>query len=326
MDPFKLDEMTRRVASYSKNMDLKTFSGIATFFRSNFGDDWQQIDVALVGLPSDTGLTQRTGARHGPREIRSQSCNILYYNPLTKVIPYEMARIADIGDVPLPSAFNLERVVDEIHDFYQQLYQAGIVPITAGGDHSISYPILKALGARRPVGLVHIDAHIDATDQIADSTLHHGAPFKNAVQDGVLDPERTIHIAIRDPAGEFEQFAYETGMSVIDIDRFYDLGLKGVITEARQVVGEGPCYITFDVDGLDPAYAPGTGTPVVGGITTYEAKRLLQGLRGLDVIGGDVVEVSPPFDTGGITALAGAQMMFEILCLAAEAFEKRAKE
>jgi guanidinopropionase len=291
-------------------------------FRSNFGDDWGQIDVALVGLPSDTGLTQRTGARHGPREIRSQSCNILYYNPLTKVIPFEMACIADIGDVPLPSAFNLERVVDEIHDFYQQLYQAGIVPITAGGDHSISYPILKALGARRPLGLVHIDA----TDRIADSTLHHGAPFKNAVQDSVLDQKRTIHIAIRDPAGEFEQFAYETGMSVIDIDRFYDLGLKGVIAEARQVVGDGPCYITFDVDGLDPAYAPGTGTPVVGGITTYEAKRLLQGLRGLDVIGGDVVEVSPPFDTGGITALAGAQMMFEMLCLAAEAFAERAKE
>jgi arginase family enzyme len=133
MDHSKLDEMTRRVTSYSKNMDLKTFSGIASFFRSNFCDDWQQIDVALVGLPTDAGLTQRTGARHGPREIRNQSCNILYYNPLTKVIPFEMARIADVGDVPLPSAFNLERVVDEIHDFYQKLYQTGIVPITAGG-------------------------------------------------------------------------------------------------------------------------------------------------------------------------------------------------
>jgi arginase family enzyme len=200
-----------------------------------------------------------------------------------------------------------------------------VVPITAGGDHSITYPILKAFGAAQPVGLVHIDAHIDTTDRIADSTLHHGAPFKNATLDGVLDPKRTVQIAIRDPAGEFEQFAYEAGMTVIDIDRFYDLGVEGVIAETRRVVGDGPTYITFDVDSLDPAYAPGTGTPVVGGITTYEAKKLLHGLRGLDIVGGDVVEVSPPFDSAGITALAGAQMMFEILCLAAEAFAKRSK-
>ena len=157
--------------------------------------------------------------------------------------------------------------------------------------------------------------------------IHHGAPFKNAVLDGVLDPKRTVHIAIRDPAAEFEQqFAHETGQTVIDIDRFYNLGVQGVIAEARRIVGDGPTYVSFDVDGLDPAYAPGTGTPVVGGITTSEAKRLLHGLRGLDIIGADVVEVSPPFDSAGITALAGAQLMFEILCLAAEAFAKRPKK
>ena len=224
MDEPKFDDMTRRVMSYSKFMDLKTFSGVATFFRANLCHDWSEVDVALVGLPTDLGLTQRSGARHGPREIRNQSCNVLYYNPLTKVIPFEMARIADIGDVPLISAFNLANVVAEIHEFYAKLHKAGIVPVTAGGDHSISYPILKALGAGRPVGLVHIDAHIDCTDRIADSTLHHGSPFKNAVLDGVLDPKRTIHIAIRDPAGEFENFAHETGQTVIDIDQFYDHG------------------------------------------------------------------------------------------------------
>jgi guanidinopropionase len=326
MDRSKLDEMTQRVMSYSKHMDLKSFSGIATFFRANLCDDWRQIDVALVGLPTDLGLTQRSGARHGPREIRNQSCNVLYYNPLTKVIPFELARVADIGDVPLASAFDLASVVGEIHEFYGKLHQARVVPVTAGGDHSISYPILKALGAGRPAGLIHVDAHIDATDRIADSTLHHGAPFKNAVRDGVLDPKRTVHIAIRDPAGEFEQFAHETGMAVIDIDQFYDLGVKGVVADARRIVGDGPVYISFDIDGLDPAYAPGTGTPVVGGITSYEAKRLLQGFRGVDIIGGDVVEVSPPFDAAGITALAGAQLMFEILCLAAEAFARRPKQ
>ncbi len=309
--------------SYSKNMDFKTFSGIATFFRANWSDDWSAVDVALLGVPSDLGLTQRTGARHGPREIRNQSCNIFYYNPLTKVIPFEQARVADIGDVPLRSAFNLDTLTTELHEYYVRLHKAGIVPVTAGGDHSITYPILKALGAERPVGLVHIDSHIDCTDRIADSTVHHGAPFRNAVLDGVLDPKRTIHIAIRDPAAEFEQFAEETGMAVIDIDRFYDMGIKAVIAETRRIVGDGPTYISFDIDGLDPAFAPGTGTPVVGGITSYEAKRLLTGLRGLDIIGADLVEVSPPFDSAGITALAGAQMMFEMLCLATEAFQMR---
>ena len=320
------DEMTRRVGSYSEFMDFKTFQGIATFFRSNLRRDWSDVDVALVGVPIDLGLTQRSGARHGPREVRNQSCNIFYYNPLTKIIPFELARVADIGDVPLVSAFNLDNVVAEIHAFYVKLHQAGIVPISVGGDHSVTYPILKALGADRPVGLIHIDAHIDATDRIADSKVHHGAPFKNAVLDGVIDPKKTVHIAIRDPAGEFEGFAEETGQTVIDIDRFYDLGVKGVIAETRRIVGDGPTYISFDVDGLDPAFAPGTGTPAVGGISTYEAKRLLQGLRGLDIIGADLVEVSPPFDSAGITALAGAQMMFEMLCLAAESFAKRSKK
>jgi guanidinopropionase len=323
MDPARLDEMARKVMSYSKHMDLKSYTGIATFLRANLCDDWRQVDIALVGLPTDAGVLQRPGTRHGPREIRNQSCQIPYYNPLTRVIPFELARIADIGDVPLPSPLDLPSVTAAIHDFYGKLRQAGVVPITAGGDHSISYPILKALGASRPLGLVHIDAHLDTADRLAESNLHHSAPFTNAARDGAFDPKRSVHIAIRDPLSEFQQFAYETGMTVIDIDQFYDLGVKGVIAETRRIIGDAPTYISFDVDSLDPAFAPGTGIPVVGGITSYEAKRLLHGLRGLDIIGGDVVEVSPPLDVAGITALAGAQMMFEILCLAAEAFAKR---
>jgi len=326
LEQLQSDEMTRRVMSYSKLMNFKTFSGVATFFRANFRPDLDEVDVALLGVPTDLGLTQRSGARHGPREIRNQSCNVLYYNPMTKVIPFELARIADIGDAPLVSAFNLEHVTAELYAFYIKLRDARIVPVSAGGDHSITYPILKAIGAGRPVGLVHIDAHLDCTDRIADSTLHHGSPFKNAVLDGALDPKRTVHIAIRDPAAEFENFAHETGQTVIDIDQFYDMGVKCVIAEICRVVGDGPTYISFDIDGLDPAYAPGTGTPVVGGITSYEAKRLLQGLRGLDIVGCDIVEVSPPFDWSGITALAGAQLMFEMLCLAAESFAKRSKQ
>ncbi len=308
-----------------RNLDLRTYAGIATFFRTPHREDWRDLDIALVGLPSEAGLLQRPGTRHGPREIRNQSCNFLPLNPLTKVVPFDLARVADVGDVPIVRVLDLVSVTAEIHAFYCKIRQAGIIPVTAGGDHSISYPILKALGAGRPVGLVKIDAHLDTAGKMADSTLHHSAPFMNAVQDGALDPKRTVHIAIRDAGEGFQQFAYETGQTVIDIDRCHELGVKGVVAETRRIVGDGPVYISFDIDSLDPAYAPGTGIPVVGGLTSYEGMKILHGLRGLDVIGGDVVEVSPPLDTGGITALAGAQMMFEILCLAAEAFAKRSK-
>jgi guanidinopropionase len=308
------------VASY-----LKTYSGIATFFRTRHDPDFSATDIALVGLPIDAGLTQRTGARHGPREVRNQSCNVLNFNPLTKVSPFALCRVTDIGDVPIAAAFNLETIIDEIRSFYLKLRAANIVPITVGGDHSISFPILQALGAAKPLGLVHIDAHLDTAEQISGSTLHHGTPFWNAARSGVIDPKRTVHIGIRDPYAELEPFAIESGMTIIDINRFHDLGIAKVIETTRDIVGSGPTYITFDIDGLDPAFAPGTGTPVVGGLTSYEAKRLLQGLRGLDIVGGDLVEVSPPFDSAGLTALAGAQMLFELLCLSAEAFAQRSK-
>jgi guanidinopropionase len=310
---------TCNVASY-----MKTYSGIATFFRTKYDPTLSATDIALVGLPVDAGLTQRTGARHGPREVRNQSCNVLYFNPLTKVSPFALCRVADIGDVPIESAFNLETIIKEIQDFYVKLSAANVVPVTVGGDHSISFPILQALGTKQPLGLIHVDAHLDTAEMISGSSLHHGSPFFNVVKSGVLDPKRTVHIGIRDPYSELEPFALESGMTVIDINRFHDLGIAEVIRLTRDIVGDGPVYITFDIDGLDPAFAPGTGTPVVGGLTSYEAKRLLQGLRGLDVIGGDVVEVSPPFDSAGITALAGAQMLFEIVCLAAEAQARRA--
>jgi guanidinopropionase len=305
---------------------IKTYSGIATFFRTKYTADFPEADIALIGLPIDAGLTQRTGARHGPREVRTQSCNVLYFNPLTGVSPLGLCRVRDIGDVPVPSAFNLEQMIDEIFAFYRKLHATDVVPLTVGGDHSITFPIIKVLGASEPLGLVHIDAHLDTAESMSGSTLHHGSPFSNGVKAGVLDAKRTVHIGIRDPYIEFEKpFADETGMTIIDINRFHDLGIARVIAVIREVVGSGPAYITFDIDGLDPAFAPGTGTPAVGGLTSYEAKRLLQGLRGLDIVGGDVVEVSPPFDSAGITALAGAQMLFEILCLSAEALVKRRK-
>jgi agmatinase len=196
---------------------------------------------------------------------------------------------------------------------------AGIAPLSAGGDHSITYPILKAVGRDNPVGLIHVDAHCDTDGWMGNSKNYHGAPFRNAVLEGVLDPERTIQIGIRGPAEPVWDFSYDSGMRVIHIEDFVELGVKEIIQKARDVVGDDPTYISFDIDGLDPVYAPGTGTPEVGGLTTREALALLRGLRGLNLVGGDVVEVAPQYDPTTNTARAAAQMMFEILCLLAEA-------
>jgi guanidinopropionase len=222
--------------------------------------------------------------------------------------------------VPLSHRFDLERQNADIEAFYRELHAASVLPVSAGGDHSITYPIFRALGAQAPVGMVHVDAHCDTWGEFFGSKFTHGAPFRLAVEAGVLDPKRTIQIGIRGGQNFLDgiEFSKSHGMRVVFIEEFAELGVERVIEEARRVVGDGPTYISFDVDGLDPVYAPGTGTPEVGGITTLEAQRLLRGLRGLDLIGGDVVEVAPPYDQTGNTALVGATMMYEILCLVAD--------
>jgi guanidinopropionase len=222
--------------------------------------------------------------------------------------------------VRLSHRYDLEKQVEEIAEFYRKVHAAGVRPVSAGGDHSITYPIFKAIAADAPIGMVHIDAHTDTWGEFFGSKFTHGAPFRLAVEDGLLDPKRTIQIGIRGGQNYMDgiEFSQSHGMRVVFIEEFAELGVSRIIEEARRVVGDGPTYISFDVDGLDPVYAPGTGTPEVGGITTLEAQRLLRGLRGLNLIGGDVVEVSPPYDPSGNTALVGATMMFEILCLIAD--------
>jgi guanidinopropionase len=230
-----------------------------------------------------------------------------------------------MGDVQISRAMDLEKSHAEITEFYRGVHAAGAVPLSAGGDHSISLPILRALAKDGAVGMVHIDAHTDTCDEEMGSRFTHGTPFRRAVEEGLLDPKRTVQIGIRGAQGSEEGWDYsaEAGMRVIFIEEFSKLGVEGVIAEARWITGGGPTYISFDVDSLDPAFAPGTGTPGVGGLTTMEAQGLLRGLRGLDLIGGDVVEVSPPYDPSGNTALVGATMMYEILCLLAEAVVRR---
>lgn len=304
-----------------RRMKRPRFTEIPTFMRAPIAESFTDLDIALIGVPMDLGVTNRPGARHGPREIRNASSLMRAYNLSTGINPFDLARIADVGDVPIDNLFNLDLAIAEIADYYQGVHEAGVVPLSAGGDHSVTYPIFKGIASKQPVGMIHIDAHLDTWGPFYGSKFHHGAPFRLAVEEGLLDPKRAIQIGIRGGQNTLEglEFSQSHGMRVVMMDEFTNVGVDAVIEEARRVVGDGPTYITFDVDGLDPVFAPGTGTPEIGGLSTVEALKLLRGLRGLNLVGGDVVEVAPPFDQTGNTALVGASLMFEILCLLAEA-------
>ena len=300
------------------------YTGIPTFMRSPLASTLDDLEIALIGVPYDGGVTNRAGARHGPREIRNQSSLMRGYHHVTRVNPFDQAKIADVGDVILSEQYSHEAVVRDICNFFSQIKKAGVIPLSAGGDHSITYPIFKGIAKDGPIGMIHIDAHTDTWGEIWGSKFHHGSPFRLAVEDGLLDPKRTIQIGIRGAQNFLDgiDFSLSSGMRVVFIEEFYEMGLDKIIKEARDVVGDGPVYLSFDVDGLDPVYAPGTGTPEVGGITTLEAQQFLRGLLGLNFVGGDVVEVAPPFDQTGNTALVGATIMYEILCLFADQFKE----
>jgi guanidinopropionase len=301
------------------------YTGIASFFRAPPSQDLTATDIGLVGVPFDGGVTNRSGTRHGPRAVREQSTLLRRINSATGVTPFASARVRDLGDCWLEQPFGLEAALDEIAAFYRTVVGAGVIPLSVGGDHSISFPILRAVGAAGPVGMVHIDAHCDTGDDYMGSRFHHGAPFRRAVEAGVLDPHRVIQIGIRGTTNDPDLwgFSQRSGMRVLPMDEFADQGWRFAAEEARRVVGRGPAYLSFDIDSLDPAHAPGTGTPEAGGITALEALRLLRALRGIDFVGGDLVEVSPPFDVGGLTAFNGASVLFEILCLLVEARQRR---
>jgi len=313
-----LEELAKSFRTFTGEMVDNPYRGIPTFFGVPYCPENQDLDIAIAGVPFDLGVTNRSGARHGPREIRNQSRLVGAYNHFFRMSPCEKHRIGDVGDIPFRTVYNLEEALQDIERFYRGLSSAGIVPVTAGGDHSITFPILKGIFGTEKIGLVHFDSHCDTAPPIHGCGIAHGSPMRNAVVSGLVDPERTIQIGIRGSSEPLWQFSYESGMRVIHIEEFYELGWKNVVKEIRDRVGDGPVYISFDIDCLDPAFAPGTGTPVAGGMSTFEALQTLRGLRGLNIIGGDVVEVSPPFDSSGITALAGATVLFEILCLVAE--------
>ena len=308
-------------------MNDPRYCGIPTFMRTPLATHLSDLDIALVGVPYDGAVEARPGARQGPRQIRDMSTMMRAIHHVTRINPYELCRIADVGDVRFKQIFDVTASHADITCFYEKLFKSGIVPLSAGGDHSITLPIMRAIAADKPLGLVHIDAHTDCCDEEMNSKYSHGTPFRRAVEEGILNPKRTIQIGIRGAANSDEcwNFGPENGIRIVYIEEFTKLGVEKVITEARRVVGDGPTYISFDIDSIDPSFAPGTGTPEIGGLTTIEAQGLIRGLRGLNLVGADVVEVSPPFDPSGSTALIGATIMYEILCILAERISAHSK-
>jgi len=302
-------------------MNEPRYSGIPTFMRTPHITDLNELDIALLGIPYDGAVEARSGARQGPRQIRDMSSMMRKIHHVTRINPYTLCRVGDVGDVHFNKIFDVEYSHADITAFIEQLYYCSVIPISAGGDHSITLPIMRALTRESSVGLIHVDAHTDCCDEEMNSKYSHGTPFRRAVEEGLLDPSRTIQIGIRGAANSEEcwEFGRQHGIRMIYIEEFSKIGVENVIDEARKMVGNQRTYISFDIDGIDPAFAPGTGTPEIGGILPIEAQRLIRGLRGLNIVGADIVEVSPPFDSSGNTALIAATIMYEILCIIADA-------
>ncbi|MBO6814973.1 MAG: agmatinase [Rhizobiaceae bacterium] len=305
-------------------MSAPRYTGIPTFMRAPLADTLENIDIALIGIPYDGALTNRPGARHGPREVRNQSSLMRAINHATRINPYELCKIADVGDVPFNSVFNIEDSHRDIEDFVSSVISGGAIPLSCGGDHSVSLPLLRAT-AKSPVALIHIDAHTDTWDSFQGSKFNHGAPFRRAHEEGLIIPEKTVQIGIRGAQNVSEGWDYSegNGMRVMFIEEVQNRGIEAAVEETRAIIGDTPVYITFDIDSIDPAFAPGTGTPEIGGLTPPEALGLIRGFRKLNHIGADVVEISPPFDNGDLTSLTGATVMYELLCLLAETVSLR---
>jgi guanidinopropionase len=306
------------------------FAGIATFMRLPHvpleDPRAKELDIGIVGVPFDQGVTNRTGPRHGPRQIRDQSSIIRRFHRVHNLSPFDLANCADIGDTPVNPA-DLPDALERITGHIASMKTMGMRPLSVGGDHLISLPILRALvGKDGPVGMVHFDSHTDLYDEyFGGFKITHGTPFRRAIEEGLLDPKRIIQIGIRGTmySSDDHKWGLDQGVRIVFIEEYFERGPDAIAKEVHRVLGGKPAYLTFDVDGIDPTFTPGTGTPEIGGYSPREAQVMLRGLMGLNLIGADVVEVSPPFDPTGGTALVAANLMFEILCLMAAGPGKR---
>ncbi len=297
--------------------EMPRFGGIATMMRLPHAPSPDGLDVGFVGVPLDIGTSNRGGARFGPRQIRAESCLIRPYNMATRAAPFDSLQVADLGDIAI-NTFNLEKSVEIIEAGYDEILAADCKPLTLGGDHTISLPILRALQRKHgPVGIVHVDAHADINDRMFGERIAHGTPFRRAIEEGLVEPSRMVQIGLRASGYEADDFDWprSQGVRVVQAEECWYRSLAPLMAEVREQVGAGPVYLTFDIDGLDPAYAPGTGTPEIGGLSVHQGLEIVRGCRGLDLVGGDLVEVSPAYDTSGNTALVAANLLFEMLCV-----------
>ena len=298
---------------------LQPFMGIPSFMRLPVSRELDRVDVAILGVPFDSGTSYRTGTRFGPRKIREASLMIWGHNSTLNVTPLKKLKVVDYGDVSVipPS---IEHTMTAITAMAGEIISTGTRLVTLGGDHSIALPLLRAHAKQHgPVSLVHIDAHIDTWEAEFESVPYsHGTPFRYALQEGLIRAGEYVQIGIRGPVSGENDYAEAAtlGARTITIHEVIEKGIPAVLEEVHQRM-KGPVYVTIDIDSADPAFAPGTGTPEVGGLTSYQLLQLVRGLHGLDLIGFDLVEVSPPFDHGDITAILAANIVFEYLSLLA---------
>lgn len=297
--------------------EMPRFGGPATMMRLPSRPSAEGLDAAFVGVPFDIGASNRAGARFGPRQIRAESCLIRPYNMATRAAPFDSLSVADIGDVAI-NTFNLTKSMAIIEDAYDEILAQDCKPLTLGGDHTIALPILRALKKKHgPVGMVHVDAHADINEHMFGEAIAHGTPFRRAVEEDLLDGRRVVQIGLRATGYAAEDFDWprSQGFRVVQAEDCWHRSLAPLMEEVRQQVGGGPVYLSFDIDGLDPSVAPGTGTPEIGGLTSIQGLEIIRGCRGLDLVGADLVEVAPPYDPSGNTALLAANLLYEMLCV-----------
>lgn len=310
-------------------MELARFAGVPTFMRlpglTTKDARIDEVDIGIVGIPWDGGTTNRPGARHGPRQLRDFSTMIRAMNPVTGVAPFSMVNCADLGDVA-PNPVDIEDTMNRVTSFYDDLTERGITPLTAGGDHLTTLPVLRALAKSEPLSLIQFDSHTDLFDSyFGGYKFTHGTPFRRAVEEALVDPKRFVQVGIRGTAYNTDDidWAEAQGIRIIRIEELFERGIDDVMAEVRGIVGAGRTYCTYDIDFVDPTYAPGTGTPEIGGPNSFQAQQVIRQLSGVNLIGADLVEVAPPFDAAGGTAWLGISLMFELLCVLAQAVDAR---
>lgn len=297
--------------------DMPRFAGPATMMRLPVQDSAEGLDACFLGIPMDIGTSNRSGTRHGPRQIRAESCMLRPYNMGTGAAPFESLQVADIGDIAL-NTFDLKKSVGLIEKALDAVLAHNCIPLSIGGDHTLTYPILRAMAKKHgPVALIHVDAHADINDLMFGEKIAHGTPFRRALEDDCLQADKVFQIGLRGTGYSPDDFNWsrDQGFTVVPAEECWHKSLTPLMADIRSKIGDAPVYLTYDIDSLDPAFAPGTGTVEIGGLTIWQGLEIIRGCKGLNLVGGDLVEVSPPYDTTGNTALIGANLLYEMLCV-----------